>query len=294
MSQFLTQILLPISLAFIMLGIGLSVKVNDFTALKGQKTAIIAGFILQVIALPVLAFILISLFDVKGEYALALLLVAACPGGVTSNAITFIFSGVVALSVVLTLLSGLLAPFTIPLITQWGLQHYLGDAAAREFSLATTIVKLFILSIVPLALGQLIQRLAPMWTEKNSERVRKFSGRWFLALIIAMIVTNFALLLKVVADIGWFIFVLSVASLMLGYWGARLLKLPYDYRLTLAVEVGVQNAGIGIFVAAAVLHNEPMKMLLIAYGILMQVPIFTFAWWYRNRYLKELTHAKHA
>lgn len=294
MSSFITQVLLPISLAFIMLGIGLSAKVNDFTALRGQKTAIIAGFILQVIALPVLAYVLISVFGVKGEYALALLLVAACPGGVTSNAITFIFSGVVALSVVLTLLSSLIAPFSIPLITQWGLQHYLGDAAAHEFALAATIIKLFVLSIVPLAIGQLIQRFAPIWAEKNSERVRKFSGWWFLGLIIAMIVTNFSLLMKVVADIGWFIVVLSVASIMLGYWGARLLKLDYDFRLTLAIEVGVQNAGVGIFVAAAVLHSEPMKMLLIAYGILMQVPIFAFAWWYRRRYSTKLSLTKHA
>lgn len=283
MSQFVTQVLLPISLAFIMLGIGLSAKISDFTALKKQRKAIIAGFLLQIVALPLLALILLTVFGIKDEYAVALLLVAACPGGVTSNAITFIFSGVVALSVVLTLLSSVIAPFSIPLITQWSLQNFLGDTVAHEFSLTKTIIKLFVLSIVPLLIGQIVQYFAPAWCTRNSERVRKCSGWWFLGLIIAMIITNFPLLMKVVADIGWFILLLSIMSLQLGYWGGRLLKLGHNFRLTLAIEVGVQNAGVGLFIAATVLHNQPMTMLLIAYGILMQVPVFIFAWWYRRR-----------
>ncbi len=284
-SPFLTKVLLPISLAFIMFGIGLSARLADFSALRNQKKSIIAGFFLQIVGLPLLAFLMMSLFGIRGEYALAFLLVAACPGGATSNAITFIFSGSVVLSVILTLLSSLVAPFSVPFITQLGIHHYLGESAIPSFSLTSTTVKLFVLSIVPLSIGLLLQRFAPNWCKNNAKRIKKYSGWWFLGLIIAMIVTNFSLLTKVVYDIGWFIILLSILSLQLGYWGARLLGLSYAHRLTLAIEVGVQNAGVGLFVAGAVLHNSTMLMILIAYGILMQLPVFIFSYWYSKKKL---------
>ncbi len=287
MAHFITQILLPISLAFIMLGIGLSIKLSDFFRLKHNKTAIAGGFFLQIVALPVLAFLLISLFDIKQEYAVALLLVAACPGGVTSNAITFIFSGAVALSVVLTLLSSIVSPFSIPLIAQWSLGHFISDTARHEFSLMGAVVKLFALSIVPILIGQFARRAVPAWCDRNSDRFRKFSGWWFLLLLLAMTATNHTLLFKVVSDIGWVVIVIAVAAIALGFFGARLMGLSSVYRLTLAIEVGIQNAGMGMIITGTVLHDQTMTMILIAYGILMQIPIFIFAFLY-SRHLNQL------
>ena len=287
MAQFITQVLLPISLAFIMLGIGLSIKISDFSRLKKNKIAIAGGFFLQIVALPVLAFLLISIFGIEQEYAVALLLVAACPGGVTSNAITFIFSGAVALSVVLTLLSSIVSPFSIPLIAQWSLGHFISDTARHEFSLVGAVVKLFALSIVPILIGQIIQRAVPAWCDRNCDRFRTLSGWWFLLLLLAMTTTNHTLLFKVVSDIGWVVIVIAVAAIALGFFGARLMGLSSVYRLTLAIEVGIQNAGMGMIITGTVLHNQTMTMILIAYGILMQIPIFIFAFLYSRR----LAHA---
>lgn len=283
MSQFITQILLPISLAIIMLSIGLSVKWQDFMALKNYKIAIIGGFCLQVIALPLLALALIVLFAIPAEYAVALMIVACCPGGVTSNAITFIFSGVVALSVVLTLLSSLVAPLTIPLVSHWSLTHFMGDESAYTFSLVKTVMKLFVLSIVPIVVGNVIQYFAPTWCARYSERIRKLAGGWFLVLIGLMIFANYGVLMRVVSDLGWFMILLAVSSILLGFVGAWLLGLSSAYRLTLAIEVGVQNAGMGLIITGTVLHNQTMTMILIAYGILMQVPILLFAGLYRAK-----------
>ena len=239
MSQFITQTVLPISLAVIMLGIGLSVKLTEFSKLKNDKRSIFGGFFLQIIGLPALAFVLINVFGIRQEYAVAMLLASACPGGVTSNALTFIFSGAIALSIVLTLLSSLVAPFSIPLVTKFGLGHFISDTARHEFPLAGAVIKLFVLSIVPLAVGNIIQRMAPAcWCEKNSDKFRKFSGWWFLALIIAMIATNYTLLFKVVMNIGWMIFAIAMGAICLGFFGAKLLRLGPVYRLTLAIEVG--------------------------------------------------------
>lgn len=277
MSQFINTALLPISLAIIMLGIGLSVKWSDFSALKQQKSAIIGGFALQVIGLPLLALTLIALFDIRGEYAVAMMIVACCPGGVTSNALTFIFSGVVALSVVLTLLSSIVAPLTIPLITDWSLGQFVGESAQIDFSLLGTVGKLFILSIVPIVIGNIIQRFAPVWCASHGELLRKLAGGLFLTVIVLMAIVNFDKLGDVIRHLGLFIIIMVCCAIALGYWGGKLFQLNAKQRLTLAIEVGIQNAGMGLIITGAVLNNPTMSIALIAYGIVMQLPMLIFA-----------------
>lgn len=284
MSQFISTALLPISLAIIMLGIGLSIKWSDFTDLKQQKSAIIGGFILQVIALPLLALLLITLFDIRGEYAVAMMIIACCPGGVTSNALTFIFSGVVALSVVLTLLSSVVAPLTIPLISDWSLGHFIGQSAQMDFSLLGTVGKLFVLSIVPIVIGNIIRHFAPIWCANHGELLRKLAGGLFLIVIILMTVVNFAKLGDVIRHLGLFIVVMVCCAIALGYWGGKLFQLNDKQRLTLAIEVGIQNAGMGLIITETVLGNATMSVALIAYGIVMQLPMVIFAILHKRRY----------
>lgn len=292
MTQWLMQIILPISLAFMMLGIGLSVKKQNFIDLKNNKKAILGGFLLQVVLMPLLVLLLILLFNIRAEYAVALMLLACCPGGVTSNAITFAFSGIVALSVVLTLLSSLISPFIIPTVTAWSLEHFMGEHVRQNFSLTTTIGKLFILSIVPILLGLLIQRFALLWCERHSQLFRKLSGWWFFVLIILMVIGHYQLLQNVIVQLGWFILLLAIATIVLGYSGAKILALSSAYRLTLAIEVGIQNAGVGLIITGTVLNNPTMTMILIAYGVLMQIPVFIFAFFYQRHMLNDHTRTQ--
>lgn len=285
MTQWLMQIILPVSLAFMMLGIGLSVQKTDFLALKNDKKALFGGFVLQVILMPLLALALIIAFDIRGEYAVAMLLIACCPGGVTSNAVTFAFSGVVALSVVLTLLSSLVSPFIIPAVTAWGLNHFMGEAMRESFSLTATIAKLFALSIVPILIGQGIQRLTPHWCQRHSGQFRKIAGWWFFILIVLMVIRHYPLLLKVLMDLGWFMLLFAASMILLGFRGAKWLKLTPPYRLTLAIELGIQNAGVGLIITGTILNQPTMTMLLIAYGVLMQIPVFIFAFFYQRQTL---------
>lgn len=287
MSEFITQTLLPISLAVMMLAIGISVKGDDFTALNQQKKAIIGGWILQSIALPLLALLLITTLGIRGEYAVAIMIVACCPGGVTSNALTFIFSGVVALSVVLTLLSSVVAPVVIPWVTEWALGHFIGDTAEHQFALGVAVIKLFVLSIIPLVLGAGIRRVIPTWCARHSQRFRQIAGWWFLALIVAMVASNYTLLSSIIGQVGGFIICMAIAAIALGVLGARLLGFGSAFQLTLGIEVGVQNAGMGLVVTGAILHNQTMTMTLIAYGILMQIPVLLFAYFYRRFIVKS-------
>lgn len=284
MTEFINTALLPISLAIIMLGIGMLVKWSDFTALIQQKTAVFGGFILQVIALPLVAWLLISVFGIRGEYAVAMMIVAACPGGVTSNALTYIFSGVVALSVVLTLLSSVVAPLTIPLITQWSLGRFIGESAQMDFSLLATVGKLFALSIVPIVIGNVIQRFAPSWCYHKAALFRQLAGGLFLVVILLMAIANFSHLVSVVRDLGGFIIVMVCTTIALGYWGSLVFGLNHLQRLTLAIEVGIQNAGMGLVITGTVLNNSTMSVTLIAYGIIMQAPMVLFALLYKRYY----------
>lgn len=283
MTSFINTALLPTSLAVIMLSIGLSVKKADFAALRKQIKAIGGGLLLQVLALPVLVFAIVVMVDLPPQYAVALMIIACCPGGVTSNAITFIFSGVVALSVVLTLLSSLVAPLSIPLVAGWSLQYFMGNTIGADFSLSQAITKLFVVSIVPLLFGALTQRAAPLWCAKQSDRFRRFSGMLFVLVIALMAIANYRLLGQVMTELGAVMLVIAVASIALGYAGALALGLSAPYRLTLAIEVGIQNAGMGMLITSTVLQQPTMTMVLIAYGILMQVPMLLFAMYYRRR-----------
>lgn len=282
MSHFVNVVLLPLSLFIIMLGVGLSTKKSDFLQLNSQKLAIVGGFFLQVVGLPLLAFVLLKLFAVSDEYAVALMIVACCSGGVTSNAITYIFSGVVALSVVLTLLTSLIAPATLPLLTNWSLLHFTASESSHHFALLPTVTKLFVLSIVPIMIGNVVQWFAPQWCEDNSGGFRRFSGGLFIGVLLLMAWVNAALLIKVVAEVGVFIVVMVCCAIALGFYGAKLLQLNRPTQLTLAIEVGIQNAGMGLVITGTVLNNPTMSMTLIAYGIVMQIPLFIFATWYRQ------------
>lgn len=283
MSHFINTALLPISLAIIMLGIGLSIKPADFTALKQQKRAIAAGFFLQIFALPLLALLLIYAGGIRGEYAVAIMIIACCPGGVTSNALTFIFSGVVALSVVLTLLSSLVAPLTIPLITDWSLGHFIGESAKSEFSLLNNVGKLFALSIVPIVIGNIIRYFTPTLCDTYSDAFRRFSGLLFLSVIALMAVVNAPQLGAVITHLGAFIVLMVVCAIALGYWGGRLFGAHPQQRLTLAIEVGIQNAGMGLVITGAVLNQPTMSSVLITYGIVMQLPMLGFIAWHQYR-----------
>lgn len=281
MSNVATQILLPLSLFLIMLGIGLSIRWQDFLNLKLQKKAIQTGFFLQIFALPAMVFGLIHLFNISSEQAVAIMIIACCPGGVTSNAITYIFSGVVELSVTLTILSSLLAPLVLPIVTGLSLEYFNLITLQDSFSLLPALLKLLAISIIPLTIGNAVQHFYPQWCQRNQVRFRRIAGSAFLLVILLLAIANQQLLVKLVQQLGVFLLFMAVCTVILGYIGAHLMRLPAKYKMTLAIEVGVQNAGMGLIITETVLNRPDMSMILIAYGILMQIPILLFAFLYR-------------
>lgn len=283
MAEFITNKLLPISLFVIMLSIGLSVHWREFLSMLQDKKALLLGSSLQIIGLPLLALFLIYAFGLKTEYAVALMIIACSPGGATSNGITFLFSGVVTLSIALTLISSFLMPITTPLITGWSLNHFLADSNSYEFPLLKTVLQLFVISVVPIIVGNLFQSFAPEKTKAIQGRAKKYAGLFFIGVLVLLIIVNYKLLGKIVTNLGFYLLIMAILALAMGFFGAKLAGLKEEYRLTLAIEVGLQNAGVGMVITGFVLNNATMTMILVTYGILMQIPVLLFAWLY-NRY----------
>lgn len=282
MQDFITDILLPLSLFLIMFSIGLSVHWREFLQVFKHKKALTLGAGLQILGLPLLALLCIYLFGLKAEYAVAFMLIAASPGGATSNGITFLFSGVVTLSIALTFISSMLMPLTTPLITKWSLSYFIADGKAYDFPLFKTMAQLFILSVVPIVVGNFLQMLAPKKIAKIQAKAKKYTGLFFIGVLLLLVATNYNLLGKIVNKLGFYLLAMAVLALAMGFFSAKALNLTPNYRLTLAIEIGLQNAGVGIIITSLVLANETMTMILVTYGILMQIPILLFAYFYES------------
>ena len=165
------QVGLPIALAIIMFGMGLGLTIADFTRVFSKPKAFVAGMGLQIVALPLIALAILQVIPLAAPFAVGLLILAACPGGVTSNILTYIGRGDVALSVSLTAIISLLGFITVPLITGFALTNYMGESAP-ELPIAKTVIGILVITTVPVALGMLVRK----FSESAADRLETIFG----------------------------------------------------------------------------------------------------------------------
>lgn len=284
MQQIIAQIALPIILATIMLGMGLALKTSDFKALIVKPTAIILGLLLQILFLPLLALLIIAVLPLTATASTGLFLLALCAGGATSNLFSFIAKGNVALSVSLTGIVSMLSPFLLPLFFVLFVQ-YSGFVNASEFYLPFNIAfkKLLVVTLLPISLGMLIRHYANNWAIASLPAIKKLSTAAMFVIILALIATNLPILPAMFSIDAIAVLLLSTCSLFLAYLIAGALKtLPAD-RKTIALEVGVQNAGTAIMVAVSIMQQPALAVVPLLYGILMNIPAFAFVLWMRSK-----------
>ena len=167
----LKTIVLPASLALIMFGMGLSLTLGDFRRVVKFPKAVILGLICQLILLPLIAFGLLEGFGYTGSFAVGLIIIAACPGGVTSNLITHVSKGDTALSVTLTAISSIVTIFTIPFLTNYGLENYMGNETAITLPLKDTVGALFLITIVPVSVGMIVKNYQEGFAQKADRHI---------------------------------------------------------------------------------------------------------------------------
>lgn len=283
-SNFLTAVFLPLALFIIMLGMGLGLVPKDFQRVLIQPKGVIFGLIAQLVMLPIVGFLLASLFPLSPELAVGVMVLAACPGGPTSNMLAYLAGGNVALSVTLTAISSLITVFTIPIVVNLSMQSFLGEGTALQLSFLQTVVQIAVITIVPVSIGMLLRRYAPLFSEK-AEKWVKWISIFFMALIV------FGLLLKerdnvssYLLQVGWVTLTLNIITMALGYLLASIVKLSHEDATAITCEVGIQNGTLAIAIASAptLLNNPTLSIPAAIYSLVMFLTGAAWAMWARR------------
>ena len=273
-----TEVLLPLALAFVMFGMGLTLTVKDFARLIRTPRAILAGFIGQIILLPLLAFLLCLAFDLPAYLAIGVMVLAACPGGTTSNLISHVARANLALSVSLTAVSTLVCVFTTPFIIQFAIQHFAANNPPA-FSISETVVGLIGISIMPVCIGMLIRAANPTFAIRTEDFFRQFSMYFMLAMIVGVLISERESLLSSFNAAFLVCLTLNLSSVLLGLALAKLTALSLKDAVTLSIEVGVQNAALAMLVCITFLQSPEYAIAPGVYGIAMYVGPLLLALW---------------
>ena len=268
-SSVLTELFLPFSLAVIMFGMGLSLRIEDFKRILIYPKAVGIGLLNQLIFLPIIAFGIANLFELPAELAVGLMILAVCPGGATSNLITHLAKGDAALSITLTAFSSVITVFTIPFLVNYSIGYFIPRGEAQQLEVVGTVVSVLVITIIPVALGMLVFAKAPKLASKLDLPFRRISAIFFVIIVVAAVLKEKENLVRYFVEAGPAALTLNVATLALSFGTARLFKLPFRQGLTIAIESGIQNGTLGITIAATLLMNSVMTIPSAIYSLLM-------------------------
>jgi len=283
----LLQVFLPLSLAFIMFSLGLGLTTADFARVFRQPRAFVAGVIAQIIVLPVTAYIILRFSSVEGALAVGVMILAFSPGGVTSNIMTKLAGGAVAVSISLTAVVSLLAVITVPLLTAWAADTFMGTAAP-DINVTSLAISMFAITAVPVAIGVAVRHFAARVADRVESIISIIATVLFVVIVVGALAANWSIFVDSIGKLGPVLVILNIVLLLLGYGVASLLKLPDDERIAVAIETGVQNATLGItvgsLIAEAATGLPPFSLPSGVYGITMYVVTLPFVFWMKSRH----------
>ena len=281
----LISVVLPLGLAFIMFTLGVGLTPADFARVGQRPLAFFIGALNQSILLPLVTFICVLAFGIRAEMAVGFMILAACPGGVTSNVISKLATGDVALSVSLTAVISLASVVTVPLILGLSMGYFMGDAAPA-IDITKTAVTMFALTVVPVTLGLGARAMAPAAMTRAEPKLSAVATILFAVIVLAALAANWALFVENIVVIGPALLVLLAALTTIGFVVPRLLGRSVTEAKTISVETGVQNSTLGIAVAAIIVGGEggftAYALPSAVYGILMYLIILPVVLKYRR------------
>ena len=282
----LTEVLLPLALAFVMFGMGLTLTLSDFARLLKAPKAVITGVIGQIILLPMMALGLCFVFGLPDYIAVGVMVLAACPGGTTSNLISHIAKANLALSVSLTAISTIACVFSTPFIIQFALDYFIKENAP-DFSIIQTVIGLVGISIVPVILGMTIRRFNSRFTTKTESFFRQFSMYFMLLMIVGVLVSERNNLAASFESAFLVCLTLNLSSVLLGLGLAKLSNLALKDSLTLAIEIGVQNAALAMLICITFLDAPDYAIAPGVYGVAMYIGPALLALWAKRKMRNE-------
>lgn len=281
------DIFLPLSLVFIMFTLGLGLTSSDFTNLLYKPKPFFIGIMNQMLILPLVAFIVISTLGITKEVAVGMMILASCPGGVTSNMITKLAQGDTALSISYTAVISILTIFTLPIITGVSMNHFMG-ADAPPLNILSLGLTMFFITAVPVGIGMLVRSKKKSFADTFDPTATRISTVLFVIIILGALASEWDTFVNNFFQLGPAIVLLIVIMLFVAYTSSNWLKMNKKQSITVAIESGIQNGTVGITVGNLILNPASgLSILSIpsgVYSILMYFICLPFVFWYvRNR-----------
>jgi len=266
----ITQIFLPISLAIIMFGMGLTLVVSDFGRLFAYPKEVLVGLFNQLVFLPLIGFLIILLFDLNSSMAIGIMILSLCPGGPTSNLITQVARGNIGLSVTLTALASLITVFTIPIILSEAITYFTGETdVVIELPIVQTMLQILLITVIPVSIGMIIRKKNEAFALRMERPMRIASTVLFIIIFLLVMIANKDLIVEAMKEVGLATLLLNLSTMALGYITAKVFGIKGKSQISITIESGIQNGTLAFVIATTILNNVQMGLPTGAYSIWM-------------------------
>ena len=270
--------LAPIGLALIMLGLGMSLTIQDFIRITKIPKDFLVGFICQLILLPIVAFLLIKLLNTPAELAIGVMLIAAAPGGVTSNILTKFAKGDVALSISLTAIISLISIVSVPFIVFNAINFFEIDNVSKDISMTGIALKMFFVVTVPVIIGMIINHFAKNFVAKRALMIQRISVALFVLVFIAIYIEEWDNIVSFVARAGLIAATLNIIMMIIGFYVAKFFASGVAQQRCISLECGLQNGTLAAFVGTQIFDGGSMIFIVpaAAYALIMMMTSIIF------------------
>ena len=270
MSASIITILLPLSLAIIMIGLGLELTLKDFARVSKHPKAVLIALFCQLFILVSIAFVICKIMALPPMLAVGLMLLASSPGGSTANLFSYLFKGDLALNITLTAINSVIAAFTLPLIVNFSISHFM--QADQQITLRfSKILQVFAIIIIPVIIGMLIRHYSPSLTHKLNKPLRIFAVVFLILIIIGAILSERANIMTYLNQVGFATALFCLCSLLIGYFVPRLLGIQSLQARACAFEIGIHNSTLAMTIALTILMSSTAAMPAAVYSIFMYI-----------------------
>jgi len=268
----------PIALALIMLGLGMSLTIQDFLRVIKMPKDFLIGFICQIIVLPLVAFILIKILNTPAELAIGVMLIASAPGGVTSNVLTKFANGDVALSISLTAVISLISIISVPFIIFNSINFFEISNIAKDISMTGIALKMFFVVTIPVIIGMIVKHFAQNFVNKKGLIIQRISIFLFVLVFIAIYIEEWDNIVRFVMRAGLIALILNITMMVIGFYVAKIFASGVAQQRCISLECGLQNGTLAAFVGTQIFDGSSMAFMVpaAAYALIMMATSIVF------------------
>lgn len=278
-ADMISAVILPLSLAMIMLGMGMSLIPADFAIIMKKPKAVLVGLINQLVLLPIIGFSLAIFFGLSPVMSVGLMILASCPGGPASNLITHVCKGNIAVSITLTAITSMVSIFTVPFILSYTIAYFgSGTDVIIKLPVMDTIIQIIGITVIPISIGMLIRKFKTNFAMRMKKVMRMASSIIFILVLLVVLAVNRDIIVKAMKEVAWITLLLNVITMGLGYLTASMFKLDSKSVISITIESGIQNGALAFVIATSILNNVEMAIPTGAYVIWMYITSGVLMW----------------